>query len=97
MAEFRHLLDTNILSDLLRKPSGRVAQRVASSGVATICTSIIVACELRFGAAKKGSIRLSERIENGERRGILSRAGPPARKLAGFLISRASNAAEARL
>ncbi len=64
MAEFRYLLDTNILSDLLRNPSGRVAQRVASSGVATICTSIIVACELRFGAAKKGSTRLSERIES---------------------------------
>ena len=64
MAESRYLLDTNILSNLLRNPSGRVAQRVASSGAATIGTSIIVACELRFGAAKKGSIRLSERIES---------------------------------
>lgn len=33
-------------------------------GEATICTSIIVACELRYGAAKKGSARLSERVES---------------------------------
>ncbi len=64
MAEFRYLLDTNILSDLLRNPGGRAAQRAALAGAATICTSIIVACELRYGAAKKGSVRLSERIES---------------------------------
>jgi len=28
-----------------------------------VCTSIVVACELRYGAAKKGSPRLSERVE----------------------------------
>jgi tRNA(fMet)-specific endonuclease VapC len=64
MAEFRYLLDTNILSDLLRNPGDRVAQRVAFVGEATICTSIVVACELRYGAAKKGSARLSERVES---------------------------------
>jgi len=64
MAEFRYLLDTNILSDLLRNPGGRTAQRVALVGEATICTSIVVACELRYGAAKKGSARLSERVES---------------------------------
>jgi tRNA(fMet)-specific endonuclease VapC len=64
MAEFRYLLDTNILSDLLRNPGGRAVQRVALVGEATICTSIIVACELRYGAAKKGSARLSERVES---------------------------------
>jgi len=63
MAEFRYLLDTNILSDLLRNPGGPAAQRVALMGEATICTSIVVACELRYGAAKKGSARLSERVE----------------------------------
>ena len=63
MAEFRYLLDTNVLSDLLRNPGGLAAQRVALMGEATICTSIVVACELRYGAAKKGSARLSERVE----------------------------------
>jgi tRNA(fMet)-specific endonuclease VapC len=64
MAEYRYLLDTNILSDLLRNPGGRGVQRVALVGEATICTSIVVACELRYGAAKKGSTRLSERVES---------------------------------
>src|SRR3954451_22795291 len=64
MAEFRYLLDTNILSDLLRNPGGRTARRVALMGEAAICTSIVVACELRYGAAKKGSARLSQRVEN---------------------------------
>jgi tRNA(fMet)-specific endonuclease VapC len=64
MADHRYLLDTNILSDLLRNPGGRVVQRVALVGEATICTSIVVACELRYGAAKKGLARLSERVES---------------------------------
>jgi tRNA(fMet)-specific endonuclease VapC len=64
MTEFQYLLDTNILSDLLRNPEGRVAQKVALLGEGTICTSIIVACELRYGVAKKGSSRLSERVES---------------------------------
>ena len=59
----RYLLDTNILSDLLRNPGGRVAQRLAIVGEATVCTSIVVVCELRYGAAKKGSPRLSGRVE----------------------------------
>jgi tRNA(fMet)-specific endonuclease VapC len=60
----RHLLDTNILSDLLRSPGGRVARRLALVGEATVCTSIVVACELRYGAAKKDSPRLSARVES---------------------------------
>ncbi len=64
MAEFRYLLDTNILSDLLRNPGGRAVQRAALVGEATICTSIVVACELRYGAAKKGSALRSERVES---------------------------------
>jgi tRNA(fMet)-specific endonuclease VapC len=61
---FRHILDTNILSDLLRSPGGRVARRIAVVGEATVCTSIVVACELRYGAAKKGSPFLSARVEH---------------------------------
>lgn len=59
----RYLLDTNILSDLLRHPAGRAARRLAVVGEAVVCTSIVVACELRFGAATKGSTQLSERVE----------------------------------
>jgi tRNA(fMet)-specific endonuclease VapC len=60
----RYLLDTNILSDLLRNPSGRAARRLAVVGEPTVCTSIIVACELRYGAAKRGSPPLSARVES---------------------------------
>ena len=59
----RFLLDTNILSDLVRNPQGSIAARIAEVGDAAICTSIIVAAELRFGAAKKGSERLTNQLE----------------------------------
>jgi tRNA(fMet)-specific endonuclease VapC len=59
----RYLLDTNIVSDLVRRPQGRVAQRIGEVGEAAVCTSIIVAAELRFGAAKKGSARLTAQLE----------------------------------
>jgi tRNA(fMet)-specific endonuclease VapC len=59
----RFLLDTNIVSDLMRNPRGRVAARVAEVAEDSVCTSIIVAAELRYGAAKKGSADLSRRVE----------------------------------
>jgi len=59
----RFLLDTNILSDLVRHPQGRIAQRIGEVGEAAVCTSIIVAAEMRFGAAKKNSPRLSSQVE----------------------------------
>jgi len=55
MPVHRYLLDSNILSNLLKQPSGTVASRIRSVGEDTICTSIIVAGELRYGAAKKSS------------------------------------------
>ncbi|MBB3893013.1 tRNA(fMet)-specific endonuclease VapC [Phenylobacterium haematophilum] len=59
----RFLLDTNILSDLVRNPQGSIAARIAEVGDAAICTSIIVAAELRFGAVKKRSERLTRQLE----------------------------------
>lgn len=63
MAEATYLLDTNILSDLIKHPAGTVAQRIATVGEDTVCTSIVVACELRYGGTKKDSPALSEKIE----------------------------------
>ena len=57
------LLDTNILSDLVRHPHGRITDRIAEVGERQICTSIIVAAELRYGAAKKASSRLTTQLE----------------------------------
>jgi tRNA(fMet)-specific endonuclease VapC len=59
----RFLLDTNILSELVRRPQGRIAQRIAAAGEAAICTSIIVSAELRYGAARSGSARLRRRVD----------------------------------
>jgi len=59
----RFLLDTNILADLIRHPQGRVAERLIREGEGSVCTSIIVASELRFGAAKCGSARLTAQLD----------------------------------
>jgi tRNA(fMet)-specific endonuclease VapC len=59
----RYLLDTNIVSDLVRNPRGRVAGRVREVGEARVCTSIVVAAELRYGAEKRGSPRLAAQLE----------------------------------
>jgi len=58
-----YMLDTNILSGLVRQPQGEIAQRIARVGEQAVCTSIIVASELRFGAAKRNSAKLAERVE----------------------------------
>ena len=59
----RYLLDTNIVSNLVRDPQGRVADRVKAIGEANVCTSIIVAAELRYGTTKKASPRLGAQVE----------------------------------
>ena len=59
----RYLLDTNVVSELVRNPQGPVADRIRAIGEAQVCTSIIVAAELRYGAAKKGSPRLTAQLE----------------------------------
>lgn len=56
------LLDTNILSDLVRNPQGRVGAKIAQIGESRIFTSIIVASELRYGAAKRQSERLNRQL-----------------------------------
>ena len=57
------LLDTNILSDVIRNPDGRVGRQIDALDDSAIATSAIVACELRFGARKKGSTRLARRVD----------------------------------
>jgi tRNA(fMet)-specific endonuclease VapC len=59
----RYLLDTNILSDLIRNPQGRIAGKIREVGERQVCTSIIVAAELRFGASKRGSPKLIAQLE----------------------------------
>ena len=59
----RFLLDTNVLSDLVRNPQGRIAERIVSAGENEVCTSIVAASELRYGAMKKNSARLTRQVE----------------------------------
>ena len=61
--EHRFLLDTNILSDLVRTPQGKVTERITNEGEESVCTSIVVASELRFGAAKSGSSKLANQVD----------------------------------
>ena len=61
----RYLLDTNILSDLLKNPQGNAARKIASLPAVerdSLATSIVVAAELRYGAAKSGSPILAARV-----------------------------------
>ena len=58
----RYLLDTNIVSDLMRNPQGRVPPHIARVGEAAIALSIITAAELRYGAARSGSPRIQSRV-----------------------------------
>jgi tRNA(fMet)-specific endonuclease VapC len=59
----RFLLDTNIVSNLIRDPHGRVAEHIKKSGETSVCTSIIVAAELRYGATKMASPRLTAQVD----------------------------------
>jgi tRNA(fMet)-specific endonuclease VapC len=52
-----------MLSDLVRNPQGAVADRIAAAGEDSVCTSIVVAAELRYGAAKSGSRKLADRVD----------------------------------
>ena len=56
-----YLLDTNAISHMMRDPLGTVAQRVLSAVAqgqqTTICTSVIVQCELLFGLHKRPNPR----------------------------------------
>ena len=52
-----------MVSDLVRHPQGRIADHVRNVGETKVCTSVVVAAELRYGATKKASQRLSDQLE----------------------------------
>lgn len=58
-----YLLDTNILSEMVRNPSGAAATSAASKRSGSIATSPVVVGELYFGALMKGSKKLERAIE----------------------------------
>jgi tRNA(fMet)-specific endonuclease VapC len=62
--EITHLLDTNILSELIRNPGGIVRDKIAQAGAEFVGTSIIVAAEIRFGCLKRNSRRLTRQANS---------------------------------
>jgi len=60
---YRFMLDTNVISDLIRDPSGKVARQLEIEGETSVCSSIIVASELRYGVSKSGSQALELRVD----------------------------------
>lgn len=60
----RYLLDTNIVSDLITNlGESRILKRIGEVGETGVCTSIVVAAEIRYGVTKKGSARLADSAE----------------------------------
>lgn len=63
----RYLLDTNIISHMMRESTGTASRNFAAATAAdlscAVITSTIVLCELRFGLQRKPSPRLSAALE----------------------------------
>jgi tRNA(fMet)-specific endonuclease VapC len=57
------MLDTNIVSELVRNPGGRVTLRIRVHGSADLCVSIIAVAEIRYGCARRNSPRLLRNVE----------------------------------
>ena len=58
-----YLLDTNILSSLMKHPRSPALDHLRRVGEERVYTSVIVAAELRFGAAKVRSARVTREVE----------------------------------
>jgi tRNA(fMet)-specific endonuclease VapC len=59
-----HLLDTNVISDLIKQPRGPIFDRIVKVGADNVCTSAIAAAELQFGAARKRDIQLTRTVQD---------------------------------
>lgn len=62
-----YLLDTNIISHMMREPAGPVTQRFAEVAAMDltqgIVTSTVVLCELQFGLQRRPNPRLSAALD----------------------------------
>lgn len=48
---------------MVRNPAGRMSARVQTVGESTVCTSIVVAAELTYGAEKSNSEKLRRQVD----------------------------------
>jgi tRNA(fMet)-specific endonuclease VapC len=58
----KYLLDTNVVSALMKEPSGKVADRLKAVDADDVCTSVIVVAEVKYGIWKSGSQRLAKQF-----------------------------------
>lgn len=63
MTDLRYMLDTNAVSQMVRRPDSALAQRVAALEPDSVAISVVVAAELRYGAERRGSSRLTRQLE----------------------------------
>ncbi len=63
MLDLQYLLDTNVVSHLVRRPDSHLAHRVSALEPGSFGISVIVAAELRYGAVRRGSPRLTGQLE----------------------------------
>lgn len=64
MSQIRYMLDTNIVSAVMRSPIDSAVRRAFDSVLAKdICVSIVTAAELKFGLANRYSAKLAERLD----------------------------------
>lgn len=60
---YKYMLDTNVISDLIKDPMGKISRQIEKESESSVCSSIIVASELRYGAVKSGSKELLLRVD----------------------------------
>ena len=62
-----YLLDTNVISDMMRNPVGTAAQHAlliaANEPSSKVCTSVVAQCELLFGLRRRTSPHWSTQYE----------------------------------
>lgn len=57
------LLDTNVVSHMVRQPASTMAHRIAALSPDSFAVSVIVTAELQYGAQRRGSRKLTEQLE----------------------------------
>jgi tRNA(fMet)-specific endonuclease VapC len=62
------MLDTNIVSAIVRDPRGKALERLIEVGEENVCISIITHGEIWYGVRKNGSEELVKKVSNVTRR-----------------------------
>lgn len=64
MSLIKGMLDTNVVSALIRDPhEGKARSRLVAFGVDRSCISVLTSAEIQFGFAKRSSPRLERNLE----------------------------------